>query len=216
MRTMHDVSDPRLVKALAHPLRIRILAILEDRVASPSEIADELDAPLGNVSYHVRQLAELGLISLVRETPVRGTLEHHYKAEPRPRFTDKAWNSAPDAIKHATVSATLSQIGAEASRAAEAGSFGKDNAHLSRIPLSFDAEGWAELSSMLDSFVGALEHIQRAAGKRLAKTDQEGEIRGELALMLFEAAEKPTSAHPGQQSLNGGSRRKRVKRPAAV
>ena len=72
MRTLHDINDPRLVKALAHPLRIRILAILEDRVASPSEIAEQLDAPLGNVSYHVRQLAELGLISLVRETPVGG------------------------------------------------------------------------------------------------------------------------------------------------
>jgi len=101
LRTLHDINDPRLVKALAHPLRIRILAILEDRVASPSEIAEQLDAPLGNVSYHVRQLAELGLISLVRETPVRGTLEHHYKAEIRPRITDKAWSTAPDIVKHA-------------------------------------------------------------------------------------------------------------------
>ena len=81
MRTLHDITDPRLVKALAHPLRIQILSILEERVASPSQIAEEIDAPLGNVSYHVRQLADLKLISLVKTTPVRGTLEHYYRAE---------------------------------------------------------------------------------------------------------------------------------------
>jgi len=57
MKPITDIDDPRLVKALAHPLRIQILNLLRDRVASPSELADEIGAPLGNVSYHVRFLA---------------------------------------------------------------------------------------------------------------------------------------------------------------
>ena len=65
MRPDKDVTDPRLVKALAHPLRFRILTVLDERMASPSELAEELGAPLGNVSYHVRILASLGLIRLV-------------------------------------------------------------------------------------------------------------------------------------------------------
>src|SRR4051794_37828743 len=73
--------DPRLIKVFAHPLRVRILAILEQRVASPSEIAGELDASLGVVSYHVRRLEALGLIKLVRTTPRRGAVEHHYRAD---------------------------------------------------------------------------------------------------------------------------------------
>jgi DNA-binding transcriptional ArsR family regulator len=189
LRTLHDITDPRLVKALAHPLRIRILAILEDRVASPSEIAEQLDAPLGNVSYHVRQLAELGLISLVRETPVRGTLEHHYKADIRPRITDKAWSAAPDIVKHATVSATLEQIGVNVNRAAADGGFSKDNAHLSRIPLVLDSEGWNEIAGELNSLLDRVERIQRAANKRLLKADHQGEIRGEVVSMLFETLE---------------------------
>jgi DNA-binding transcriptional ArsR family regulator len=203
LRTLHDITDPRLVKALAHPLRIRILAILEDRVASPSEIAEQLDAPLGNVSYHVRQLAELGLISLVRETPVRGTLEHHYRADIRPRITDKAWSAAPDIVKHATVSATLQQIGANVNRAAADGGFGKDNAHLSRIPLVLDSEGWTEVAGELNSLLDRLEKIQRASNKRLLKKDHDGELRGELVMMLFETLEAEVPSRTAKRRSRG-------------
>jgi DNA-binding transcriptional ArsR family regulator len=208
LRTLHDINDPRLVKALAHPLRIRILAILEDRVASPSEIAEQLDAPLGNVSYHVRQLAELGLISLVRETPVRGTLEHHYRAEIRPRITDKAWSSAPDIVKHATVSATLSQVGAGVNRAAAEGGFTKDDAHLSRIPLVLDADGWHEIAGELNSMLDRVEKIQRASNKRLLKQNHDGELRGELVMMLFETLEAEVPPKGRKQQRRAGGRSK--------
>lgn len=189
MRTLQDISDPRLVKALGHPLRIQILGILEERVASPSQIAEELDAPLGNVSYHVRQLADLGLISLVKETPVRGTLEHHYRAEIRPRISDRAFKTAPDLVKRATVGSTLSQIGDAVNRAASEGGFGREDAHLSRLPLVLDDEGWAEVSRELEALVDRVDKIQRASGKRLLRGAHEGELRGELVTMLFQAAE---------------------------
>ena len=195
MRTLHDITDPRLVKALAHPLRIRILAILEERVASPSQIAEELDAPLGNVSYHVRQLADLGLIKLVKETPVRGTLEHHYRAEIRPRISDRAFSTAPDLVKQATVGATLGQIGDAVNRAAAEGGFGRADAHLSRLPLLLDEEGWKLVSKELESLVDRIERIQRDSGKRLMKTDHEGQVRGELVTMLFEATQETTEQH---------------------
>ena len=79
MKAINDINDPRLVKALAHPLRVRILGVLQDRVASPSDLAEELKAPLGNVSYHVRILAQLGLLKLVKKRPRRGAIEHYTK-----------------------------------------------------------------------------------------------------------------------------------------
>src|SRR4051812_50182977 len=85
MPSIKTVDDQRYVKALSHPLRVRILGILEDRAASPVELSQVLDATLGTISYHVRQLNELGLLELVRETPRRGAIEHHYRAKPRPR-----------------------------------------------------------------------------------------------------------------------------------
>jgi DNA-binding transcriptional ArsR family regulator len=213
LRTLHDITDPRLVKALAHPLRIRILAILEERVASPSQIAEELDAPLGNVSYHVRQLADLGLIKLVKETPVRGTLEHHYRAEIRPRISDRAFSTAPDLVKQATVGATLGQIGDAVNRAAAEGGFGRADAHLSRLPLLLDEDGWKLVSKELESLVDRIEKIQRDSGKRLMKTDHEGQVRGELVTMLFEATQETTEQH--RQRATDGKRTDDAKRARA-
>lgn len=78
-----NIDDPRYVKALAHPLRVRILAILEERPGSPVELSRLLDVSLGVVSYHVRTLDDLGLLKLIRTTQRRGAIEHHYRAVAR-------------------------------------------------------------------------------------------------------------------------------------
>ena len=55
--------------AIAHPLRRRILRKLGDRdePASPTQLAGELEGPLGKVAYHVRVLWRLGAISAKKE-----------------------------------------------------------------------------------------------------------------------------------------------------
>jgi DNA-binding transcriptional ArsR family regulator len=85
-----DGHDERLGRALGHPLRHRLLRVLTDRVASPKELAAHLAEPLPNVSYHVRVLAELGCVELVRTVPRRGALEHYYRALMAPRFDGPA------------------------------------------------------------------------------------------------------------------------------
>ena len=67
-------------------MRVRALEVLNERVASPSELAKELGEPLGNVAYHVKILEENDAIELVRTAPVRGALEHFYRAKVRPWF----------------------------------------------------------------------------------------------------------------------------------
>ena len=74
------MTDSSVVKAYSHPLRIGILRRLEGRVASPSELAAELGAPLSNTSYHVRRLEALGLVELTGEVVRRGAVEHRYTA----------------------------------------------------------------------------------------------------------------------------------------
>jgi DNA-binding transcriptional ArsR family regulator len=72
--------DVRLEKALAPPLRARILDVLEEGEASPRELSVALGAPLGVTAYHVRRLADLGLIVLTRQAKRRGSIEHYYSA----------------------------------------------------------------------------------------------------------------------------------------
>src|ERR687883_205532 len=117
MKPMSDVRDQKYVKAMAHPLRLRILAALEHRTASPSELADELDAPLGNVSYHVRQLHGLGLLKLVKETPRRGAIEHHYKALAQAPISDEAWARQPGIVKESVVGTSLGELGKDVNAA---------------------------------------------------------------------------------------------------
>src|SRR5919204_358189 len=65
--------DEALLRAISHPLRHRLLGMLDGRTASPNQLARELDLPLGRVSYHIRLLHDLGAIELVRTEPRRGS-----------------------------------------------------------------------------------------------------------------------------------------------
>ena len=91
--------DEALLKAISHPLRHRLLGLLDERVASPNELARELGLPLGRVSYHIRLLADLGAIELVRTEPRRGALEHFYRAVTRGWFSDDDWSRLPRAAR---------------------------------------------------------------------------------------------------------------------
>src|ERR687897_504017 len=94
-----ETSEARIAKALAHPLRARILQRLGERVASPGDLASELGAPLGVVSYHVRMLRDYDCVELVRTEPRRGALQHFYKATARPNLDEGQWRTLPSGLR---------------------------------------------------------------------------------------------------------------------
>jgi DNA-binding transcriptional ArsR family regulator len=74
-------DDTALLSALRHPLRRRILRLMEaEEPISPRQISIQLEHPLSNVSYHVRVLADCAAIALVFTEPVRGSMQHFYRA----------------------------------------------------------------------------------------------------------------------------------------
>jgi len=181
-----DITDPKIAKAYAHPLRIHILGMLDDRVASPSEIANELGAPLTHVSYHVRQLAGLGLIKLVKTTPRRGAVEHHYTAKIRPKITDDTWANVPDIVKRNVVTGWLQQVGAHVSAAAAEGGFDRDEMHISRSALTLDEDAWKEIAKELASTLERIEQIGEEAAERVADDPHREHWRSTVVMMLFE------------------------------
>jgi DNA-binding transcriptional ArsR family regulator len=72
--------DAKRLAALAHPLRIQILATAESEAVSPSDLAVALGEPLGVVAYHFRVLHTVGLIELVSTERRRGSLQSFYRA----------------------------------------------------------------------------------------------------------------------------------------
>jgi DNA-binding transcriptional ArsR family regulator len=212
MKPQSDISDPRIIKALTHPLRVQILSALEQRTASPSELADELEAPLGNVSYHVRQLAGLGLIKLVKKTPRRGAIEHHYKAVGRPQISDDAWAGTPELVKEAVVGAALTKLGEAVTTAAASGGFAKPDAHLTRTELSVDQRGWNDLAKEMSNTLNRVQKIVDDSAKRLAKAGNDGERPATVALMLFETGSNDADA--ATASNGNGSAAAAKRKPA--
>jgi DNA-binding transcriptional ArsR family regulator len=206
-----NISDPRYVKALSHPLRVRILALLQERTASPRELAEWLDATLGTVSYHVRTLHDFGLIELVKTTQVRGAIAHHYKAKIRPRVDDEAWASAAPIVKQAAVGAALQTVDDYARASAAAGGFDRGEAHLSRTSLRLDAKGWQQAAKACEKLLADLTKIEDAAGKRLEKDPHAaGASDAAVVVLLFEAVKLTQSNGEGPSGRPKPTRRRRT------
>jgi DNA-binding transcriptional ArsR family regulator len=182
-----SVVDTRLAKALSHPLRARILVILNEQVASPNEIAEMLDERLPNVSYHARALLDLGCTELVRTAQRRGAIEHYYRAVTRPFFSDRDWKRLPRSGRQAIADVGLQLIWNDVSGAIKAGTFeARPDRHLSRSPLRVDEQGWGELRDVLNGALDEAERIVERSRSRLAKSAEPG-IPTRLVLMHFES-----------------------------
>ena len=208
MRAINEINDPRLVKALAHPLRVSILSALENRTASPSELAEELDVPLPNLSYHIRMLVQLDLLKLVRTRPRRGAIEHYYQAKGRVAVSDRAWGQVPGLVKEAMVSAHLRNVGELVDAAAARGGFEADDSHLTSQRISVDEKGWKEISKKMRAFFEDVQKIQADSEKRRKDSDHLDEIDAGVVMMLFNAP--PVDAPLGDAEKDGAGQHKRT------
>ena len=191
-----DITDPRLAKAYAHPLRAQILGLLDNRVASPSEISVELGAPIGNTSYHVRQLVSLGLVKLVNRTARRGAIEHHYTAAVRPTITDEAWAALPDIVKRASIGASLEHAIARIMKAAHHGGFDRSDVHYSRTSGRMDARAWRAISKELAATLRRIERIVEESDSRLGADPHSDAPHGSVIMMLFEEPSPHDTSDP--------------------
>ena len=138
-RPAGETSEARIAKALAHPLRARILQRLGERVASPGDLAVELDAPLGVVSYHVRMLRDYDCVELVRTEPRRGALQHFYRATARPVLEEDQWRSLPSGLRKELAGATIQELVDDLGSSADAGLLEDPEVLITRTPLELDA-----------------------------------------------------------------------------
>lgn len=182
-----DITDPALAKAFAHPLRIEILGLLDNRVASPVQLAAELGSPLSLTSYHVRQLKHLGLVRLVKRRQARGAVVHYYTATVKPRIPDKTWSAIPSFVKRALVGGRIAQAGAEAAAAAERGGFDGEGVHISRTRLRLSQRGWEAVSRELENTERRLYAIRDAEQEALADDPEIEAIEATALLMLFKS-----------------------------
>ena len=170
---------------------MRILQRLSEAgEASPSAIADALEEPLGNVSYHMRVLRELDCLELVRTEPRRGALEHFYRATVSPWLDDEQWARLPATFRDQTAARTLAAIAGAAAEAGRRGGFDGPEAHASRITLAIDEAAGREIAVLLDETREAALRIGAASAGRRAEQGPGAPppIRTELALIHLRQA----------------------------
>lgn len=188
-RTSPEGITQQLAKALAHPLRVRILSSLHKGISSPNQLSQELGEPLGNVSYHVKTLLEYDCVELVKTEPRRGAVEHFYRATERAFFSDSDWAKIPASARKGISGVILETIGTEATEALVAGSIdARTDSHVSHTPLVVDEQGWKEIVAMLAETLDRAIAIQEEAASRLADGKEEG-ISTKLGILYFESPE---------------------------
>jgi DNA-binding transcriptional ArsR family regulator len=204
--------DQRLVRALGHPLRVKILEVVQVRKASPSELTDLLQAPLGNVAYHVRVLEKCGCIEQVATARRRGAVEHYFRARPRSYIGHQDWRKVPKSLRDSVTGASLGTFFDKAADALEAGTMDdRDDTTLNWMPMAVDEAGWAEVTAVFEAVTNRLEAIHELCRRRMEQNKEES-----TALVVGMAAFEPApdgfvpelgsevDIRPGGASSNGG------------
>ncbi|HEU4599910.1 MAG TPA: hypothetical protein VFS26_09190, partial [Solirubrobacterales bacterium] len=138
--------------------------------------------------YHVRVLAELGLIELVDTRQVRGATEHFYRGSVKPYLSDDFWGKLPADARNGLSAAGLGVLNAAIKEAFEAGTFdARTDRHLSNVTLDLDEAGWSEANALLNSCLEGLMRI----GAECEAGDRETTVRATFGLMGFESPLNP-------------------------
>ncbi len=139
----------REAKALAHPLRLRILRLCGQRELTNKQLADRLGRDPGTVLYHVRLLADVGLLERGEvRTGDSGALERPY------RSTNRSWWIS-NSLDRADPESRLAPIAAFQDELSEAGPASLKT--FARFALHLSADDVAELDrricAVIDEYV---------------------------------------------------------------
>jgi DNA-binding transcriptional ArsR family regulator len=182
--------DESLIKALAHPLRWRLLELMTERgESSPVELARQLEQPLATVSHHMRVLRDLRCVELSRTEQRRGAIEHYYQPLVPAFFDDEQWERVPVMFRRGIAGQIFRRIFEEAAIAGEAGAFDAPTAHIDRLFVELDERGRVEMSQLLTEVLQRSQAIQERSDARRARDDDAR--LSEVALLHFEFASRP-------------------------
>jgi DNA-binding transcriptional ArsR family regulator len=195
-----DFVSPQLAAAMSHPTRVHAMSILLERIASPRQVADAIDEPLNNVTYHLNQLRELGCIELVRTERVHGgrVLERFYQATQRVYFDEDAWEVLDEKSRLDLVSVALRMVSQDITTAMASGTlFGEDNAHISRSPMVVDDEGWREITELIARATQELFDVEARVAARCADADPP-DINAKVEMLQFRSPPFDGEAPPAE------------------
>lgn len=156
-------SDPAVLRALAHPLRVELLTALDERdEATATELAAIVGDTASNCSFHLRQLAKAGFIERGER---RGTA-HPWRAVHRSRDLRPNPEDPASVRASATIAATYVQH--EANRISEflQMDFGSDAEWIDTVLVN-NTGFWAtadETRELVERITSLADHLQGREG----------------------------------------------------
>lgn len=182
--------DQRLMKALAHPLRVEILAILNDRVASPNELSKELEEHLSQVSYHIKVLKDFEMIEMVKTEPRRGAVEHYYKACEEVFISSEQLKLMPKSVQAGVWGPVLADIEQDVGTSLEIGTFDKrSDIVVGRDSRILDGHGCEEAEKLAAEFYRRYKQLEVDSDQRRQKEEGDGKsIPTTAAVLIFGSA----------------------------
>ncbi len=167
--------DPRIIEALRNPVREHALAVLNERIASATQIGEEIGADVSLFYHHIEVLERLGCIERVDTRCVRGAKEHFFRAKSTFFFDSERWGGTPWSIKADATSSQLQSLFDEVATSANAGTLNTGNEeHVSWTPGRFDSQAWDEAARLIDDTLDRLGSIMARSAERLAERDEPG------------------------------------------
>jgi DNA-binding transcriptional ArsR family regulator len=173
MRPVASVGDPETLQALAHPIRLRILAALREP-ASPAEAARGLDEPRQKVNYHVKELERAGLVRRVGERRAGNLMESLYQAvagtfvvSPRLAWTDpRRVRALADQVALENLVTAGERLQRAAALLLDRAAFGGEQIASAAVEAEVRLAGEAQRAAFLSEYVAAVGPLLKKYGTR--------------------------------------------------
>lgn len=186
--------NPQLIKAFGHPVREHFLAITNERAASATDLAKELETDVSSIHHHVEELEELGCIEEVGSQWGRGGRERFYRAKATLLFDATAWQDLPKSIKRDLSGEFVQMLFRELLEAVGTGAFDmREDRHVTWLPGIFDVRGWKAAIRLLEEMLPRLVSIQRESALRVMRTGEPA-IQATFGMVGFQT--NPDLVHP--------------------
>lgn len=190
-----------IFNALKHPLRVRILEVLNEGPRSPSQFVEEGLVPKGSyntyqqalslASYHFRELEKEGCLEVIESIPRRGAVEHVYRGLASVFVDDAEFEQMEQETRRRLSRISLQGMIARADRAITEDTFdARTDRHLTWMPMQLDERGWKELIASLAATFAEMTRIRGDAIDRIAASGDEV-IPATVAMLGFESPPPP-------------------------
>jgi predicted transcriptional regulator len=162
---------------MQHPLRAEVFRLIRETPAaiSPAEVARELEADVPTVSYHVRKLAEYDCVEEVENRPVRGVVEHFYRATDSHLIDIEEWAELVEQdpeVAEVLTDEFMQTIVDDFTASRRASIVGTDEKFwICRVPHVLDEEGLDEALEAANAYEAKMAEIAARSAARLESDD---------------------------------------------